>query len=156
VIYFAMPVAGGPIKIGFSCDVDRRLAQLEDHHGLPFVLLTTMDGDRKEETEIHERFAHLRLGKTEQFRPRADLLAFIGQPSLVVANPDTVEVIPPRQLDIKTLFSMKGDVLWFEWLKEFAEFQGRTATTTIDIAVQELAKKEGFSKPMPKRMPPKR
>jgi hypothetical protein len=36
----------------------------------------------------------LRLGRTEQFRPGADLLEFIGRPLLVGVNPDAVEASP--------------------------------------------------------------
>lgn len=52
----------------------------------------------------------------------------------------------------KTLFSIKGDPAWFEWLKRYADFLGVAATTTIDLAVREQAKRDGFKEPMPKRL----
>lgn len=94
MIYFLQPVDGGPVKIGQSIDVDARRVQLESHYGTPLALLATMPGGRNEEREIHERFAHLRFKRTEQFRPAADLMAFIGRPLLVDANPDAVEAMP--------------------------------------------------------------
>ena len=68
-----------------------RLSDLADHYGEKLALLATMPGDRSVEAEIHERFSHLRLGKTEQFQPAADLMAFIGKPLLVDISPDAVE-----------------------------------------------------------------
>jgi hypothetical protein len=92
-IYFAQPTDGGPIKIGTTGDVESRLRQLETHYGRPMALLATMPGGRDEERAIHEQFAHLRFGRTEQFRPAPDLLAFIGRPLLVDPNHEAVEVI---------------------------------------------------------------
>jgi hypothetical protein len=93
VIYFAQSIEGGPVKIGATDDVARRLGQLEAHYGRPLALLATLPGGRDEEAEIHERFAHLRLGRTEQFRPAAELMKFINRPLLVGANPDAVEAM---------------------------------------------------------------
>lgn len=90
MIYFAQTPTGS-IKIGCSDDVETRLGQLANHYGAGLSLLATMQGGRKREAEIHERFAHLRLGRTEQFRPAQELLDFIGKPLLVSANPDAVE-----------------------------------------------------------------
>ena len=90
MIYFAQ-LPGGSIKIGTTVDVEARLQSLESHYGTELALLATMPGDRSVEAEIHERFSHLRLGRTEQFQPAADLMAFIGRPLLVDPNPDAVE-----------------------------------------------------------------
>jgi len=90
MIYFAQ-IDGGPIKIGCSENVDARLRQLETLYRRPVALLGTMPGDDDRETEIHERFRHLRFGRKEQFRPAEDLMAFIGKPLLVSPNPDAVE-----------------------------------------------------------------
>jgi hypothetical protein len=90
MIYFAQ-LPTGSIKIGCSSDVDGRLRGLESYYGAPLTLLATMEGEREREAEIHGRFAHHRIGRTEQFRPGADLMAFIGQPLLVDANPDAAK-----------------------------------------------------------------
>jgi hypothetical protein len=71
------------------------------HYGQPLALLATMPGDRSTEREIHERFSHLRLGKTEQFQPGRDLLEFIGKPLLVGINPAVVEAIPGRAVAVR-------------------------------------------------------
>jgi hypothetical protein len=90
VIYFAQTPTGS-IKIGLTGDIEARLRTLESYYGTELALLATMPGDRSVEVEIHERFAHLRLGRTEQFRPGADLMAFIGKPLLIGINPDAIE-----------------------------------------------------------------
>jgi hypothetical protein len=94
VIYFLQSVEGGPVKIGHSGDVPSRIESLEAHYKKRLALLGTMPGGRDEEREVHERFAHLRFGRTEQFRPAPELMAFIGRPLLVGANPDAVEAMP--------------------------------------------------------------
>jgi T5orf172 domain len=92
VIYFAA-LPGGSIKIGTTENIETRLYSLTSHYGTELALLATMPGDRSVEAKIHERFSHLRLGRTEQFRPAADLMAFIGKPLLVGINPDVVEAM---------------------------------------------------------------
>jgi hypothetical protein len=93
LIYYIQSAEGGPIKVGYSNDVPRRIRQLEAHYGKPIAILGTMWGGRAEEAEIHARFAHLRIGRTEQFRPAADLMAFIGRPLFV--NQSDVELMTP-------------------------------------------------------------
>jgi hypothetical protein len=58
-----------------------------------------MPGGRAIEAEIHGRFAHLRLGKTEQFRPGPDLMAFIGREASI--DPDTVKAAEPKMTVVK-------------------------------------------------------
>jgi len=97
LIYFAQTPTGS-VKIGCTDNIEARLQALESHYGQPLALLATMPGDCAIEAEIHERFAHLRFGNTEQFRPAADLLEFIGKPLLVNPDPDAVEVVKPRSV----------------------------------------------------------
>ena len=98
-VYFAQ-LPTGSIKIGYSDDVESRMKALESSYRQPLALLHTIEGDRKAEHKIHERFAHLRFGRTEQFRPGLDLMEFIGLPVLVSANPDAVVVVEPPRDDI--------------------------------------------------------
>ena len=56
------PVDGGPVKIGFTDNLDARHRQLERHYGCELAILATMPGDLDTEAEIHHRFDHLRLG----------------------------------------------------------------------------------------------
>jgi hypothetical protein len=125
LIYFIQGTDGGPVKIGYSANVDDRLRQLEVHYGQPLALLATMPGGPDVEAEIHERFRHLRLkGKSnlgrriEQFRPAADLMAFIGRPLLVGVNPDAVEILKKRT----TLVRMDDELV--EKAKKVAALRG--------------------------------
>jgi hypothetical protein len=91
MIYFAQPVEGGAVKIGCAYCVKSRIRGLEDHYKRKLSLLATMEGDESREKEIHARFAHLRLGITEQFQPAPELMEFIGCPLLGRADYATVE-----------------------------------------------------------------
>lgn len=93
MIYFAQ-LPTGAIKIGYTEDVDQRTRSLGAHYSCDVEILHTMEGDRSTEQALHERFAHLRFGRTEQFRPGRDLVEFIGLPLFVSANPEAVEAQP--------------------------------------------------------------
>lgn len=92
MIYFAQTESGS-IKIGTTTDLPGRLAGLESDYKGRLCLLATMPGGRAEERAIHARFAHLRLGRTEQFRPGPDLMAFIGKPLLASPDPDLIGAV---------------------------------------------------------------
>lgn len=102
IVYFARIGEDRPIKIGISDDVDRRPIQLERHCRQPLALSYVMDGVPDGERGIHERFAPLRLGMTEQFRPGADLMEFVGKPLPVRPDPIAVEVLKPGSPDLTT------------------------------------------------------
>jgi hypothetical protein len=95
LIYFAQTPTGS-IKIGCTENLDVRLDQLRAHYGAELALLATMPGDRSTEAEIHGRFAHLRFGRSEQFKPARELMEFIGKPLLVGADPEMVEAAPRK------------------------------------------------------------
>lgn len=97
-VYFAQPVAGGPIKIGCSANVAARVRTLSSYYGQPFAILATVDGDYETEKQLHQKFAHLRLGRTEQFRPEAELLAFIARPLFAATTGQPVEAVQPRKV----------------------------------------------------------
>lgn len=149
MIYFLQSLAGGPVKIGFTEDLDSRVRQLESHYCQSLAILATLPGGRDEERAIHERFSALRIGRTEQFQPGPDLMAFIGRPLFVSANPDTVEAmacfVKPMILQVRGSEEFK---VWFE---ELARFDGLTPTGVFDRAVRKYAKEVGFIKEPPKR-----
>ena len=79
MIYFIQSADGGPIKIGYARDIDSRVKALEGQSGKEMIVLASLPGGKKDETELHRRFAHLRLdARREQFRPAKDLVDFIG------------------------------------------------------------------------------
>lgn len=171
MIYFMQAVDGGPVKIGHSADVDTRRHQLEQLYRKPLAILATMDGGRDEELQVHRRFAHLRLGRTEQFQPALELFEFIGRPLLVDPNPDAVELMetgtwgawsngkpgagrkPSERGPRSQAMGIRAYPEWLEWLSEFREFcasKGLLTTdnvSVIDLALIELAKALGFRQP---------
>ena len=88
-VYFVRSGSGGPIKIGFSGDWQRRVATLQTaHHEALDVLLVLGDcGDKAERLErvLHKAFAHRRKSG-EWFDPGEDLITFID--ALVAAGCD--------------------------------------------------------------------
>jgi hypothetical protein len=151
LIYFMQSVDGGPIKIGTTENLVVRIKQLELHYGRPLSVLATEDGGREEERVIHARFAHLRLGRTEQFRPAAELMAFIGKPLLVSANPDAVEVLEPDDRGRRIhLVAMRCREAFKLWLERFAESERTTPAQLLEHGLLQMAKLKGFEEP-PKR-----
>jgi hypothetical protein len=148
MLYFIQTVSGGPIKIGHSEDVDARIKQLESHYDQPLALLATMPGGEKEERALHQRFSPWRLGRTEQFQPVAELLAFIGRPLLVGPNPNAVEVMEPA---VKSLASIKGGAEYATWLEGLAEHAHLPLTILIEHALREYAENHGYTNSQPKR-----
>lgn len=71
-VYFIQAIAGGPIKIGYARDVEKRLRDLQC--GSPFVLrvICTEEGGQKYEAQLHRRFAKWRL-HGEWFRLEGEL-----------------------------------------------------------------------------------
>ncbi len=76
VVYFIQPINGGPIKIGWSSDVKRRLAALNSAHPYELTILGTIRGSVRDERRLHHRFSSGRL-QGEWFEPSEELLAFI-------------------------------------------------------------------------------
>ena len=142
MIYFAQPIEGGPVKIGFTSDVDARLRQLEVYYGRPLALLGIMEGDRDEERSIHGRFAHLRFGRTEQFRPAADLMAFIGRPLLVGANPYATEVLLPPKFAI---INLKGTQEQADWLEAAHRKTHIAKSVIVRLALSQWAGSNGLA-----------
>lgn len=148
MIYALQPLDGGPVKIGFSSDVEARQKQLEATYGRPLALLATIEGGREEERAIHDRFAHLRLGGTEQFRPTPELMAFLGRPLLVDQNAKITEAIPAKNL---LAIQIRGAPEWKAWVEEMAAFDRLSVAAMTDRALSRYAEMIGFKEPPPKR-----
>jgi hypothetical protein len=150
MIYFLQPTDGGTIKIGYTVNnVDSRRKQLETYYKQPLAILATIPGGRAREREIHEQFAEHRLGRTEQFRPDPEIMAFIGRPLLVDPNPAAVEMMSPSGKNIS--FRVSGE--YSEWLERLAKRHRTTLAGLIDRAIAEWAESQGFDEPPPERMP---
>jgi hypothetical protein len=147
-VYFLQPVTGGPVKIGHAVDIERRRAQLECHYGQPLALLATLPGGRDEEQAIHHRFASLRFGRSEQFRPGPELMAFINRPLLVDPNPDAVESMEPVRPEIATTVKMTPE--FKEWLNGLADHCQLTMTDVVIQSLIRFGKDQDYG-PAPKR-----
>lgn len=149
MIYFVQAIDGGPIKIGTTGRLSTRLKQLGIEFGKDLRLLAVMDGSFEEEKSLHKRFAHLRIAPSalnERFEPDASLLGFIRANGRTWGGED--EVPSGAQ---PTLFAVKGTASWHEWLKQYVDSQGIGIMAAIDNALREAAKRDEFTKPMPKR-----
>lgn len=71
-IYFIQGLPRGPIKIGSTHDVKRRVADLQTGHPWKLRILGVCRGDIRLELELHERFAASRL-HGEWFSPSREL-----------------------------------------------------------------------------------
>jgi len=80
VTYFVQPLERGPVNIGQASNVTKRLIELQGYYLRPLVVLGTIKGGRDQEQALYAKFAHLRLGRAEQFRPATELMEFIGCP----------------------------------------------------------------------------
>jgi hypothetical protein len=76
IVYFIRAGANGPIKIGFTSNLQRRLEFLQsgNHHRLK--CLHTIAGTARLEREMHRRFEQLRI-TGEWFRYEGELRAFL-------------------------------------------------------------------------------
>lgn len=144
MIYFAQASDGGPVKIGFSSNVNSRIRQLEFIYRRPLSLLATMPGDRVREREIHDRFTHLRMGRTEQFHPGPDLMEFIGRPLFVNASP--VEPMAVAS-DRVVIIHLKGSRAFVDWLEEVHQKSHIAKATIMRIALAEWAAQNGIAPP---------
>ena len=151
MIYFVQSIDGGPVKIGCTDNFGARLKTLEYHYGTPLAVLGTMPGDVTAEREIHERFKHLRFDRTEQFRPAADLMAYIGLPLLVGLNPDTVEAMPVVSGGRPLLVQVRGSKEWGDWVARLARKDNRSIPHLVEVALKHYALTLGFTEPPPER-----
>ena len=77
-VYFVQSGSDGPIKIGWSQDVARRIAELQTANAHALVLLGTVPGTMEDEATIHVHFAHLRM-EAEWFRNSSEIHAFLRE-----------------------------------------------------------------------------
>jgi hypothetical protein len=96
VIYFVR-LASGAIKIGYTEFLDQRLVGLRYSYRGKAELLHAMEGGYETERELHAQFGHLRLGRSEQFQPGPDLLAFMGRQDLASHDHEEIEIQAKRK-----------------------------------------------------------
>jgi hypothetical protein len=81
-VYFIQADDGGPIKIGWALDPIARLKELQVGCPEPLSLLMTLADEGGLETQLHRRFATLRL-RGEWFRAEQELAALLWLPGLM-------------------------------------------------------------------------
>lgn len=75
-VYFIQGEKGGPIKIGYSTNVESRVKELQTGFPTKLVVLALIPGRIWHETELHKRFQKHRL-HGEWFKPVPELLEYI-------------------------------------------------------------------------------
>lgn len=97
MIYFIQQGNDGPIKIGHTTNVIRRLKSLQIGNPNWLQVLATAHGGHPLESELHARFQHLRL-IGEWFEPAPELITYIrniksafGRPQRVLGDGDHEE-----------------------------------------------------------------
>lgn len=80
-IYFAQ-AEDGTIKIGWSADVIRRIAELRKYRRQAVHLLACFPGDKPDELRLHDRFQALRWAgdpEGEWYEDDGTILAYVGK-----------------------------------------------------------------------------
>lgn len=77
-VYFVSAGEGGPIKIGWSQDVSRRIEELQTANAHKLVLLATLKGTMADEARCHDLFRQHRM-QSEWFEHAQAILDFIEQ-----------------------------------------------------------------------------
>jgi len=60
-VYFIQGAVGGPIKIGWSQDVDKRVAELQTGNPEPLSVINMIPGTKNDERRLHDLLGHLRI-----------------------------------------------------------------------------------------------
>lgn len=77
-VYFIQVGSDGPIKVGLTNNITKRISVLQTGNPFPLHFLTAFRGTTKEAAEIRERFSHLRM-HGEWLAAGVDLVDFIKQ-----------------------------------------------------------------------------
>lgn len=75
-VYFVEAGPKGPIKIGWSQEVDRRIEILQVANAQTLKLLGKIPGTMQDEQALHKRFAHLRI-QGEWFKNASEIESFV-------------------------------------------------------------------------------
>lgn len=136
LVYFAQ-AASGPVKIGFTTDLDGRMSALRTSSATPIVVLTTVEGDKRTEHYFHGMLEeHRTYG--EWFAPVRPVFAAIERvqewgeariPLEFRAKPRLLPAAPKSSFD--TLAAAKG---WIEALAEPVPFGEKTHYTIKRVA----------------------
>ena len=77
-VYFVESGTDGPIKIGWSQDVERRIAELQVANAHKLRLLGVVPGTMQKESDLHATFAHLRM-EAEWFQNSPEIHEYLDK-----------------------------------------------------------------------------
>lgn len=102
MIYFIQDGDDGPIKIGYSSEVEKRVQALVTSSHKNLKILFAMGGDMDKEKELHDLFdfAHK---KGEWFWPVKSLVAFIESCNLLSQVSKSLNAIPANDVELSKL-----------------------------------------------------
>ena len=76
-LYFIQAdIQNGPIKIGYTENIERRVSMLKSQSAVPLRILKVIEGGHRDEVKIHKMFNDARLHH-EWFNPVPELIDFI-------------------------------------------------------------------------------
>jgi len=76
-VYLIRSEKGGPVKIGWARDPDKRCSDLQTAHPYRLAVIARFPGSLKLERELHERFAAVRIPGGEWFEPIPEILELV-------------------------------------------------------------------------------
>lgn len=155
MIYFLRRPEGGPIKIGSTINLTKRLEGHRSVMGGDFVVLGVMPGNTKEEMLLHRQFWDLKIPKPprlEWFEPREDLLEFIRTHSTPWDGSVDAPSIKYKDIFVYRVNSELAEATE-EWLSAFCKETGMSLATLVDAALFTYAKQRGFRRKPPRGMP---
>ena len=127
-VYF-IQAGDGPVKIGYTLDVFKRLGALQTSSPMPLTLLGRIEADASMERQLHDQFSHARM-HGEWFSPHPDILA------LAEANPP-VDWKPTRRYMERngpcTQVAVSLDLVG--QLKKLAARNGRSIVSEVSAAI---------------------
>ena len=91
-VYFIQAGNDGPVKIGMSENIPRRLANLQGAHFDTLRVIRQISGNGHEERLLHGHFSHLKI-RGEWFLFDAEMLTI--DPDLLIPEPSKVPSAPP-------------------------------------------------------------
>lgn len=90
-VLYVIERGDGPVKIGFTTDLGRRMSEYNEGRSR---LIAFCDGNQALERQVHERFAHARIGRTEFFERTDEIDEWIK--TLTPVSRDTNVIITGR------------------------------------------------------------
>lgn len=112
-VYFVRAGSDGPVKIGHTVDVEKRISGLQTGCPQKLELLGVIECEhaRSREAELHERFASLRIERSEWFRWSPGIADVISAETKPYQSQDRIDISDSaRSLGLSVMQIDKGTV----------------------------------------------